>query len=108
MSRLLLILVTACAVLAAVAVGGASGSTATTRATPAFPVSVTAANGKVTIGRAPRRIVSLSATATESLFAIGAGAQVVAALWTSTGIPRRPSASTRPFGSYAAITRSGR
>ena len=79
MSRLLLILVTACAVLAAVAVSGASGSTATTQATPAFPVSVTAANGKVTLSRAPRRIVSLSATATESLFAIGAGAQVIAA-----------------------------
>jgi iron complex transport system substrate-binding protein len=77
--RLLLTLVTAGAVLAAVVVGGASGSTASTQATPAFPVSVTAANGKVTIGRAPRRIVSLSATATESLFAIGAGAQVIAA-----------------------------
>ena len=79
MPRLLLTLVTAGAVLAAVAAGGASGSTASTQATPAFPVSVTAANGKVTIGRAPRRIVSLSATATESLFAIGAGAQVIAA-----------------------------
>jgi iron complex transport system substrate-binding protein len=77
--RLLLTLVTAGAVLAAVAAGGASGSTASTQATPAFPVSVTAANGKVTIGRARRRIVSLSATATESLFAIGAGAQVIAA-----------------------------
>lgn len=43
-----------------------------------FPVTVTAANGEVTIERKPRRIVSLSPTATESLFAIGAGPQVIA------------------------------
>ena len=78
MSRLLFGLVTACAVLAGLAATGASGSTTATRATPAFPVTVTAGNGKVTVTRAPRRIVSLSATATESLFAIGAGSQVVA------------------------------
>ena len=45
---------------------------------PAFPVTVVASNGKVTIRKQPRRIVSLSPTATESLFAIGAGSQVVA------------------------------
>ena len=78
MSRLLFGLVTACAVLAGLAATGASGSTTAARATPAFPVTVTAGNGKVTVSRAPRRIVSLSATATESLFAIGAGSQVVA------------------------------
>jgi iron complex transport system substrate-binding protein len=43
-----------------------------------FPVTVVAGNGKVTIRHKPRRIVSLSPTATESLFAIRAGAQVVA------------------------------
>jgi iron complex transport system substrate-binding protein len=43
-----------------------------------FPVTVTAVNGKVTIKGKPRRIVSLSPTATEDLFAIGAGPQVVA------------------------------
>jgi iron complex transport system substrate-binding protein len=78
-SRLLFGLVTACAVLAGLAATGASGSTTAARPTPAFPVTVTAGNGKVTVSRAPRRIVSLSATATESLFAIGAGSQVVAA-----------------------------
>jgi iron complex transport system substrate-binding protein len=36
------------------------------------------ASGKVTIAKKPRRIVSLSPTATETLFAIGAGPQVVA------------------------------
>jgi iron complex transport system substrate-binding protein len=76
--RFLFGLVTACAVLAALFAGAAGGSTTAARATPAFPVTITAKNGKVTIARAPRRIVSLSATATESLFAIGAGSQVVA------------------------------
>ncbi|MET0134818.1 MAG: ABC transporter substrate-binding protein [Kibdelosporangium sp.] len=46
---------------------------------PAFPVQLTAPNGKpVVIDRQPVRIVSLSPTATEVLFAIGAGRQVVA------------------------------
>ncbi len=43
-----------------------------------FPVTIVASNGKVTVTRQPRRIVSLSPTATESLFAVGAGSQVVA------------------------------
>ncbi len=43
-----------------------------------FPVTVTAANGAVTIKSAPARIVSLSPTATEDLYAVGAGPQVVA------------------------------
>jgi iron complex transport system substrate-binding protein len=43
-----------------------------------FPVSIEAANGKVEIESRPTRIVSLSPTATEILFAIGAGDQVVA------------------------------
>jgi iron complex transport system substrate-binding protein len=45
---------------------------------PLFPVTVVAANGRVTIPRRPTRIVSLSPTATENLFAVGAGRQVVA------------------------------
>lgn len=43
-----------------------------------YPATVTADNGKVTIRKRPSRIVSLSPTATETLFAIGAGGQVVA------------------------------
>ncbi|POM23416.1 Fe(3+)-citrate-binding protein YfmC precursor [Actinomadura rubteroloni] len=42
-------------------------------------VVVTAANGAVRVPAAPKRIVSLSPTHTETLFAIGAGPQVVAA-----------------------------
>jgi iron complex transport system substrate-binding protein len=47
-------------------------------APPSFPITLKAANGHVRIEKRPVRIVSLSPTATESLFAIGAGAQVVA------------------------------
>ena len=43
-----------------------------------FPVTVEADNGSVTIEEKPEAIISLSATATESLFAIGAGEQVLA------------------------------
>jgi len=44
----------------------------------AFPVAVTAGNGEVTIPAKPKRIVSLAPTATEMLYAVGAGKQVVA------------------------------
>jgi iron complex transport system substrate-binding protein len=43
-----------------------------------FPVVIHAANGDVTIKQRPARIVSLSPTATETLFAVGAGKQVAA------------------------------
>jgi iron complex transport system substrate-binding protein len=43
-----------------------------------FPVTVQAANGAVVVEAEPARIVSLSPTATETLFAIGAGDAVVA------------------------------
>ena len=53
--------------------GRSSGSAAAR-----FPVTVHAANGDVTLSRRPTAIVSLSPTATEDLFAIGAGPQVKA------------------------------
>jgi iron complex transport system substrate-binding protein len=43
-----------------------------------FPVTITTATGKVTVTKKPTRIVSLSPTATETLFAIHAGTQVIA------------------------------
>lgn len=53
------------------------GETSTTES-PAFPVTVSDASGEVIIDSRPERIVSLSSTGTEMLFAIGAGDQVVA------------------------------
>jgi iron complex transport system substrate-binding protein len=54
---------------------------ASSAATPhaSFPVTFQSATGPVTLRSAPTRIVSLSPTATQILFAIGAGKQVVAA-----------------------------
>jgi iron complex transport system substrate-binding protein len=79
------------AVTAAALLGGcssASGSSAssnpttshsaTPSAAPLFPVTLTAANGPVKIKAKPGRIVSLAPTATEDLYAVGAGPQVVA------------------------------
>jgi iron complex transport system substrate-binding protein len=90
-SRIALAAVTA--VAAAAALAGCASSSAPSASTPssspstspaaaaagsAFPVTVTAANGAVTIKAKPARIVSLAPTATEDLYAIGAGPQVVA------------------------------
>jgi iron complex transport system substrate-binding protein len=61
------------AVVALVAVGAASS-----HRTAAFPVTIHAANGDVTITKQPTRVISLSPTATEDLFALGAGKQVIA------------------------------
>jgi iron complex transport system substrate-binding protein len=58
--------------------GGLSTPTATPTTSAAFPATVVAANGSVTIAKRPSHIVSLSPSATEMLYAIGAGSQVVA------------------------------
>ena len=76
MSRRLALAV-ASSVLALIPASSAVSATNTAAATP-FPVTITAANGKVTVPKRPARIVSLSPSATESLFAIGAGSQVIA------------------------------
>lgn len=53
-------------------------TTTTNAADLAFPVTVDAPNGPVTVDVRPTRIVSISPTSTEVLFAIGAGPEVVA------------------------------
>jgi iron complex transport system substrate-binding protein len=61
---------------AALVLAGAASSHTFTAA--AFPVTIHAANGDVVISKQPLRIVSISPTTTEDLFAVGAGKQVVA------------------------------
>ena len=73
----------AAAILATILLSGC-GSSAHTSSSPAgagssvFPVTVTSAGAAATVPHRPRRIVSLSPSATEDLFAVGAGSQVVA------------------------------
>jgi len=55
-----------------------AASTTAAPSTPAFPVAIGAANGTVRIGSRPTAIISLSPTATEMLYAIGAGDQMKA------------------------------
>lgn len=84
---MLVILVSGCG--GAAGTGGASGPPAASPSAspdatiaapePSFPITIDAANGDVTVQQQPSAVVSLSPTATEMLFAIDAGAQVVAA-----------------------------
>ena len=66
----LLLAVTACA--------PSASTDTTTQSGLEFPVTVEADNGSVTIEKRPEAIISLSSTATEMLFDIGAGPQVIA------------------------------
>jgi iron complex transport system substrate-binding protein len=80
-------------VVAACGSDNAATSATTTKPTAApaaFPLTVTADNGAVTIDKKPERIVSLSASSTEDLFAIGAGSQVKAVDDQSTYPPEAP------------------
>lgn len=62
-----------------------------------FPVSVETASGDVTIEDRPDAVVSLSPTATEMLFAVGAGDQVVAVDEFSTFPPEAPTTELSGF-----------
>jgi iron complex transport system substrate-binding protein len=68
----------ACSDDPAITTAPTGGSATVSTGSGAFPVTVTGTNGDVTIDARPERIVSLSPTATEDLFAIGAGDQVIA------------------------------
>ena len=88
-------------VLSLLAAGCASSdntsSAPSTASGAAFPVTIDAANGSVTIDQQPTRIVSISPTATEMLFAIGAGDQVVAADSYSNYPPDAPTTNLSAF-----------
>ncbi|HEY8582993.1 MAG TPA: ABC transporter substrate-binding protein [Capillimicrobium sp.] len=93
------------ALLSSVAVGCGGGAEHRSTAAPsspsdtAFPVTVRDATRAVTIPRRPERIVSLSPSATETLFAVGAGPQVVAVDDESdhpAGVPRTDLSSYQP------------
>jgi iron complex transport system substrate-binding protein len=62
-----------------------------------FPVTVEGTSGQVTIDDRPERIVSLSPTATEDLFAIGAGEQVIAVDDQSNFPPEAPATELSGF-----------
>lgn len=63
---------------ASCASSGGSGPASAPSGDGSFPVTVSSGDGAITLDAAPDSIVSLSPTATEMLYAIGAGDQVVA------------------------------
>jgi iron complex transport system substrate-binding protein len=83
----------------AVALTAACGSTnaSTSTTTNSFPLTLTTSKGPLTISHQPSRIVSLSATATEDLYAVGAGKQVVAVDSYSTYPAEAPRTSLSGF-----------
>jgi iron complex transport system substrate-binding protein len=90
----LLLALTACG-------GSSSGDSAATSKSSAgdWPVTVTGDNGKLTLDAKPEKIVSMSASATEMLFAIDAGDQVEAVDSTSNypkGVPTTDLSSFTP------------
>jgi ABC-type Fe3+-hydroxamate transport system substrate-binding protein len=92
------LLLTALLALAGCGNDSGSGDTAAkSSATAAFPVAVTGANGKLTLDAQPETIVSMSATSTEMLFAIGAGTQVEAADSTSNYPKDAPTTDLSAF-----------
>jgi iron complex transport system substrate-binding protein len=92
------------AVALALAVGGCGGSSgesapAGSEAGGEFPLTVRDARQRVTVEERPTRIVSLSPSATETLFAVDAGEQVIAVDDESDyppGVPRTDLSSYQP------------
>ena len=85
-------------IIAAAALTGCGGSKAPAprqaqQSSTAFPVTI----GSVVIPTRPTRIVSLTATGTEMLYAVGAGSQVIAVDKYSTYPPRAPKTGLSDF-----------
>jgi iron complex transport system substrate-binding protein len=78
--------------------GGAAAAPSQTTTVATFPVTVEGASGKaLTITSRPERIVSLSPTATEMLYAVGAGDQVEAVDDQSNFPPQAPRTKLSGF-----------
>lgn len=82
---------------AQVTTSSSPSSTTTEAMDDGFPVTIEAGNGPVTIEARPERIVSISPTSTEVLFAIGAGEQVVAVDSLSNYPPEAPTTELSPW-----------
>jgi iron complex transport system substrate-binding protein len=83
----------------ATSTAASSPASAPAAAAAAFPVTIKTASGAITIKAAPTRIVSLSPTSTEDLYAVGAGKQVVAVDATSNypaGVPKTSLSGLTP------------
>jgi iron complex transport system substrate-binding protein len=74
-----------------------TGNSTATASSAAFPADVVAANGTVHLTARPTAIVSLSPTATEMLYAIGAGRQVKAVDSDSDYPPQAPRTKLAAF-----------
>ena len=79
----------------------ASALGATVRPAAPFPLVVHSADGAVTIPQRPTRILSLSASATQMLYAMGAGHQVVGVDKYSTYPPNAPRTAFTGYESSA-------
>jgi iron complex transport system substrate-binding protein len=102
------VLIALAALAALTACGSPAASSARASSAPAasgtagqdaFPLTINATTGPVTISARPKRIVSLSPTATEDLYADGAGTQVVAVDESSdypAGVPKTSLNGTNP------------
>ncbi len=90
MKRLTVLALLAAGLLAASPSISAAGGAEARIEQAKFPVAVTTAGATVTVPPRPTRIMSLSATATEMLYAVGAGHQVVAVDKYSTDPPNAP------------------
>lgn len=76
---------------------GTGGTDTPTVPEAAFPVTISGPGGNITIEERPERIISLSPTATEMLFAIDAGDQVVAVDEMSNYPPEAPRSELSGF-----------
>jgi ABC-type Fe3+-hydroxamate transport system substrate-binding protein len=85
--------------------GSNSAAAGTAMAAGAFPVTIAAAAGPVHVKSRPAAVVSLSPTATEMLYAIGAGSQVKAVDADSDYPPQAPR--TKLYGLESGAAAAG-